>query len=201
MAKIKVEVDKNKLQAAINTAEFNGPLSGRTVLWQEAATIYNAAAQAEGMKDITASVVYLRFKEMGLTCATPLGRVGAPMTDERKDQMRQALKNRQTTGVRMSRADKMAALPDAAEHFARLRKIVPEQYQGLVNRVEKGSLTAAIKLHCILCVGCEAVRVSINTCKGLSCPMYLHRPYQHVTDDDAADAEDAAEDADEQDAV
>ena len=175
MAKAKLEVSKERLQESINKVESNGPLGGRTVLWEEVAKVYN-----EGLTEnqISPSVVYLRFNEMGLTCITQLGKKGQPMSEELKEKMREARKG--ITIVRRSRASKLAALPDAAENFSNLRKITPDRFQHLVDKVEKGSLTAAIKLLCVQCMGFEAKHVF--DCQGLSCPMYLHRPYQKEDD-------------------
>ena len=190
--KQKVAVDQVKLQEAINQAEANGPLSGRSVLWQAAADIYNKGNPAA---PVTASVVYLRFVEMGLTCTTQLGRKGGSMSAEHKAKMQEALQTYRDSGVkvaRKSRAEKMASNPQAEKHFARLREITPSTYQGLLAKVEAGSLTAAIKLNCLLCVGGE--RAEVRQCTGFSCPMFLHRPYQKTeTEDD--DVEEKAEGA------
>lgn len=187
MAKQKAEVDKGKLQLAIDKAEENGPLAGRTVLWQAVAPIYNSFGLPV---QVTASMVYLRFMEMGLTCKTPLGRKGGTMSEEHKAKLREARKGMTITG-RRSRAEKMAELPLASEHFEKLRSITPSTYQGLLKKVEAGSLTAAIKMLCVQCMGFE--RTHVKDCGGLSCPMYLHRPYQKNTDDDDDDKESDAD--------
>jgi hypothetical protein len=187
MAKTKLVVDKDRLQAAINKAEENGTLSGRSILWEATAKIYN-----EGLTEntITPSVVYLRFVEMGLTCWTQLGRRGKPMSDELKEKMR--LGRVGVPIIRRSRASKLALLPDASDNFAQLRKITPERFQNLVDKIEKGSLTAAIKFLCVQCMGFEAKHVF--DCKGLSCPMYLHRPYQKADESEKDTGADEPED-------
>ena len=187
--KTKVEVNKDWLQESINKAEVNGPLAGRTALYQETANIYNRDHPSDA--NVTASVVYLRFMEMGLTCQTTFGRKGGGMSEERKAKMQEALQAYRDSGVkvaRKSRAEKMASNPMAEKHFARLREITPPTYQGLLAKVESGSLTAAIKLNCLLCVGGE--RAEVRKCTGFSCPMYLHRPYQGSSADEVESEDD-----------
>jgi hypothetical protein len=189
MARIKAEVDKAKLQAAINKAEANGPLANRLALWKAAIAIYNA----DGVPvQINTTVAYLRFVEMGLTCVTPVGKKGrqGPMTDELKAKMKEA----RAAAPRLSRATKMAAIPDAQKHFDAMAAVTPSQYKGLLERVKKGSLTAAIKLMCVQCMGFE--KKHVWDCRGFTCPMYLHRPYRKAdeADKDAGEAEVVLED-------
>lgn len=188
MAKQKTEVDRAKLQAAIDKAEEKGPLMGRTNLWLAVSAIYNADNPPA---PITPSVVYLRFEEMNLTCKTPVGKKGrsGPMTEEQKAAMAEA---RQSV-VRKSRGEKMASLPGAEKHFQTLRDITPKSLHGLVDRVEKGSLTAAIKLLCVQCMGFE--KKNVWDCRGFTCPMYLHRPYQKAGDSEAPEEGDNDGDA------
>lgn len=184
--KKKLVVDKDQLQAAIKKAEANGPLSGRSALWEATAKCYNTDNPSNGA--ISPSVAYLRFVEMSLTCITPVGQRGK-MSDEQKSKMQEALKAYRDAGgkvERKSRAEKMASNPMAEKHFVRLREITPAPYHRLLEKVEAGSLMAAIKLNCILCVCGE--RKEVAKCMGFSCPMYLHRPYQQgIEDEDAAD--------------
>lgn len=170
-----IQVDRDKLVAAIQQAEANGPLSGLTALWKKAAEIYNASVPEA---PITHSVVYLRAIEWKLEYKTQAGKKGrsGPMTEERKAAMAEA----RSKMVRRSRREKMAALPGAEKHFEVLRKTTPKSLHGLVDKVEKGSLTAAIKLMCIECMGFE--KKYVWDCRGFTCPMYLHRPYQKAED-------------------
>ena len=115
------------------------------------------------------------------------------MTEEQKAAMAAA----RAGLVRRSRGDKMASMPGAAKHFETLRQITPKSFHGLVEKVEKGSLTAAIKLMCIECMGFE--RKNVWDCRGYTCPMYLHRPYQKANDsENEVSGEDTDEDSGEE---
>lgn len=175
MAKQAVVVDREKLSQAVQKAEANGPLGSLSALWAAVTDLYN---QDNPPVQITASVAYLRVTEWELPVQTQPGKKGrsGPMTEEQKAKMAAARAN----APRRSRGEKMAALSGAAEHFAMLRKITPKSLHGLVGKVEKGSLTAAIKLMCIECMGFE--KKHVWDCRGLTCPMYLHRPYQKAED-------------------
>jgi hypothetical protein len=178
-----VLVDREKLQSAIQQAEANGPLGGMTQLWKKVSDIYNVVVPDA---PISSTVVYLRATDWKLEYKTQPGKKGrsGPMTEEQKAAMAAA----RSSMVRRSRGEKMACLSGASKHFETLRKITPKSFQGLVDKVEKGSLTAAIKLMCIQCMGFE--KKNVWDCRGLTCPMYLHRPYQKAEDAEAAEAED-----------
>lgn len=77
MPRIKRTVDKDKLQNLINLAEKNGPLENRSFLWARVAEFPYAKENG-----ITGSVAYLRFREFGLTCKTPMGKAGRSKASE-----------------------------------------------------------------------------------------------------------------------
>jgi hypothetical protein len=168
MAKRSSDVDRDRLENAIITAESNGPLKNRSSLWEAVADIYN-----EGREEIISpSVVYSRFKQWELTCATPLGKIGCkgPMTDEQKAKMAAA------RGARRSKAEVFAQAHDFDKHVESMKKTVPEILHAMLDRAVSGSRTAAMKLQCLCCVGFE--RSSVRDCRGHTCPLYLYRPYQ-----------------------
>ena len=57
-----------------------------------------------------------------------------------------------------------------------IRASVPEQYQKLVEKVEKGSRNAAIKLRCLDCSNWQKKEITLCTVK--ECGLYPFRPYQ-----------------------
>ena len=73
MAKKAFVVDRAKLEAALNSAEVNGPLVNRSVLFNKAAILYNADNPP---REITAAVIYLRVNEWGIELKTPVGKRG-----------------------------------------------------------------------------------------------------------------------------
>lgn len=171
MSKPTIPVDKTLLQAAIDKAEANGPLTNQNALWQKTAELYNANP---GAKPITFSVVYLRFNQFDLTCKTPKGKKGrTSMSQEQKDSMQAG---RVAKGPRSSKVKKLAGTDDYRKHIERLREATPERFRPLIDRIEKGSKSAASKLMCIQCMGFRTS--DIHACQGFSCPMFLFRPYQ-----------------------
>jgi hypothetical protein len=65
-----------------------------------------------------------------------------------------------------------------ASTFAALRTEFPRTALPIIRRVEKGSLTEAIKLKCLDCSGLE--RKEVRDCVIVACPLYPHRPYQQA---------------------
>jgi hypothetical protein len=54
------------------------------------------------------------------------------------------------------------------------RKDVPEKYRKLYDRAMSGkSQAAAIRSHCLMCVGWQ--REEVNLCTGKTCPLYPFR--------------------------
>lgn len=171
MARTATVVDRTRLVQAIEKAEAGGVFSTRNEL-------YDAAAKLYGDEKVSPSVVYLRIKEWGLVCKTPIGKRG------RKDlgAIKGAPRNR------VPRAQKFKA-PAKRAAIAALRHAVsgPIRYQDgstndtskylpVVNRVEAGSMKAAIKLKCLDC--CAYDKEEIKHCACSSCPLFLFRPFQ-----------------------
>ena len=68
--------------------------------------------------------------------------------------------------------------PDCDQLLATLQEQVPPMYRGLVDQLANGSKAAAIKLHCLQCVGYE--RAEVTRCSSRHCPIWPIRPYQEV---------------------
>lgn len=180
MAKRATEVNRFKLEMALKTAEANGPLATRSLLWEKVAEIYN---QTE--TPISVSVVMLRIQEWNLPLKTQPGKRGAgPMTPERIAAMQAA------RGTRVPRGEKFAADPKIQAHFDELEKNTPERFKLLVLKIRNGSKSAAEKLHCIQCGNYSSAE--IRECTVTSCAKWAFRPYQK---DDGDEDEDAPGDA------
>jgi hypothetical protein len=94
------------------------------------------------------------------------------LTDEQKAKMREARK----TAKRTSRKDKMAAF---AAGFDLMRKGYPKIALPLIDRVEQGSMAAAVKLKCLEC-SCW-VRQEVRDCEITDCALYPFRPFQQLS--------------------
>lgn len=159
MARTKVAVNRQELEKCIRDAERTGPLQNRSEL-------YRAVGEKLGL---TPSVVMLRIDEFSIELKTPKGKKG-----------RQA-------GAKIRREEKTLRKP-RAEKFKQekyqksiraMRNTYGPELQGLVNRIEQGSIMAAVKLNCLQCLG--FVKSEIRSCTDISCPFHCFRPYQKGT--------------------
>ena len=110
--------------------------------------------------------------------------------------MRATERMRKARSARRSAAEKEALKPknrvDCQERLRILYQEVPKRYLPLIDRLAEGSRTAAIKLHCLQCVGYESKEVT--NCTATQCPIWPVRPYQpklsesegYATEDQAA---------------
>lgn len=186
----KKPVDVAVLRAAIQEAEKNGPLPNLDALWKKAAEIYNSKF---GVPDhhITFSVVLLRVKELGIETQTKPGRrKGQGLSPEHKAAMQAGRSGRR------SRAEKFADDPAKAAAFKDLRaeaKFIAdgtERFLPIVEKIEAGSLTAAVRLNCLQCVGGSTG--DVRGCEVTRCPLWAFRPYQGVI---GSESEDSSEDS------
>jgi hypothetical protein len=92
------------------------------------------------------------------------------LTDEDKARLREARAKR---GRTPSRREKMAAF---AGSFGLMRKGYPKIALPLIDKMEQGSLAAAVKLKCLEC-SCW-VRQEVRDCVITDCALYPFRPYQ-----------------------
>ena len=91
------------------------------------------------------------------------------MTDEQQRRAQVA----RATAIEMQ---KPCNRSDCGQLLATLREQAPASCQGMVDRLANGSKAAAIKLHCLQCVGYE--RAEVAKCSSWYCPMWPFRPYQ-----------------------
>jgi hypothetical protein len=169
--KVAKPVNRQQLVNAIAQAESSGPLTNRQALYALACEAYNIAAGASNPKLwITPSIVLLRVKEWNLAVSTPVGKRGRQpgSTIPRKlDEHGNPIPRAQRKGRRASKTN-MGAM--------RAGEFRGEQYQGLLTRIENGSLTARIKANCLACAGFVTAEVANCGCTG--CPLWDVRPFQ-----------------------
>lgn len=161
------EVDREKLEKAVQTVEANGPLSSLKALQDAVAAEYNKTA----IDEITYSIVGLRIREWGFQLQTKPGKRGGPMTAAHKAALAAGRKMGRT-----SRAEKFKANTDVWGALDELERNTPERFQPLVEKIREGSMSAAVKLNCLECSG--YITAEVRLCQVKQCPMYAFRPYQ-----------------------
>jgi hypothetical protein len=164
MARTKLEVSKEELQAVIDKLEGEREFANPSELWM---AVENTE-WAKGMepRPLKAATVYQRAKELGCIIKTKPGKKG-----------RQAGVPRGEVN-RVSRAEKISKIPGSEDYFSRLRQFTPPRFLPLVDRIEAGSRSAANKLMCIQCCAYEVKEVKF--CQSKACPLWGFRPYQKV---------------------
>jgi hypothetical protein len=167
MAKKSILVDRQKLEAALNMAENNGPLSNLSELWSKATEIYNRTAE----QPITHSVVALRVKEWNVVVKTQPGRKGRAMSDEQKAAMQAARGQRRPRSEKMKEFKTFDLLRQEMNLEADKRRFLP-----VLEAAEKGSMKAAIKLNCLECS--NWLTTEVKHCPVEKCAFYPHRPYK-----------------------
>lgn len=162
MAKTRLEINKDEFQKVVTDLEASQTFENPSMLWK--AVEATDWAKSLHPRALTAAVAYVRAKELGITYKTPAGKRGG------------ALKGRvggDTPRLRVPRSKKMEAF---ASTFARMRQETPKRYLPLVDKAEKGSLKACLKLKCLECANWQAVEVKL--CEIISCPLFPTRPFQ-----------------------
>ena len=154
MGRTKVVLDKHELVSVINQLENEHKFSNRSELFK---------AVADQLPNVSASVVLLRVKEFNIALKTPKGQRGRPkgvkLTQEQKDAMQKGRQSRTISNTN------------------ELLNYFPSSRHGLIRKVGKGSLSAAIKAKCLDC--CNQDTKEITVCNITSCPLWGFRPYQN----------------------
>ena len=170
MAKPTTEVCRNTLVKSIAEVEKNGPLGNRNELYLAVVKLYNRDKPL-ALKEISHSVVGLRVTTWNLEVKTPFGKkgrqAGVALTDEQKQKMQEGRAN----SVRVPRSEKLKAF---SAEFAELRRVTPEAGQATIDRIEAGSMKAAVRANCMACSGDRIQEVKL--CTVMSCPLYAFRP-------------------------
>jgi hypothetical protein len=183
--KVAKPVNRQQLVNAIAAAEANGPLTNRQALYGAVAERYNVACgPTQSSQWITSSIVLLRIKEWGLSVKTPVGKRGRPAgcaiprkLDDQGNPIPRKRKGRKASETNLN--------------AMREGEFVGEQYKGLLQRIENGSLTARVKANCLTCAG--FMRTEIANCGCTGCPLWDVRPYQNGAVSDATETEEVAE--------
>ena len=172
MARKTVPVDRDALVAAIAHVEGkDGYSGGKTEMCKAAAEQYNKVVNPS--KPITHSVVYLRIEEFKIPIKTKAKKRGrGKMTDEQKAAMQAG----RAASKGKTKAQKFAADPVAQRNFQLLRDRTPERFHPVIDKVEEGSRTAAVKLACLECSNFQTVEIRECPCE--QCPLFMFRPYQ-----------------------
>lgn len=187
MAKTPKKVDQKLLVRAIEQAEKDGPLRNLQALWESACKIYNESVGTTSFPEITPSVVMLRVGEWNISRKTVAGKKGrGVLSDEQKAAMQAGRQ-----GGRTSKAEKFAKNPLIAEAHKLLRERTPERFHNLVDQIEAGSRSAAVKLNCLECSA--YVTSEVRQCVCSHCPLFAFRPYQGSIEPDEAEELDTEE--------
>lgn len=159
MAKAKLEIDKVAFQKVVTDLEAATTFDSPSALWK--AVENSEWAKALQPRPLTAAVAYARAKELGIVYKTQPGKPGG--------------KNGLSGGNpnRTSRGTKMKAF---AETFKRLKLETPKRFLPIVQKAQKGSAKACIKLKCLECSNWDSKEVKL--CNIINCPLYPIRPFQ-----------------------
>ena len=165
MARTKLEISKYDFQKVVTDLEASQTFENPSALWKAV----EASDWAKGLqpRPLTAAVAYARAKELGIVVKTQPGKrgiQGGPIGGG-------------IPRVRVPRSKKMKAF---AETFAKLRKATPKRYLPLVDKAEKGSAKACIKLKCLECSAWQSSEV--KQCIIDHCPLFPIRPFQGKAD-------------------
>jgi len=165
MARTKLEINKDEFQKVVNELESNQTFENPSMLWKAV----EASDWGKGLKPraLTAAVAYVRAKELGIIYKTQPGKRGPGV-----------FPGGVPRGVRVPRSTKMKAF---ANSFERMRKETPERFIPMVNKAEKGSAKACIKLKCLECANWQPAEV--KHCHIISCPLFPLRPFQGKKDE------------------
>jgi hypothetical protein len=188
MAKTPKKVDQKLLVRAIEQAEKDGPLRNLQALWEATCKIYNGLVGETQFPEITPSVVMLRVeRDWHLSHKTVAGKKGrGALSDEQKAAMQAGRQ-----GGRTSKAEKFAKNPAIAQAHKLLRERTPERFHNLVDQVEAGSRSAAVKLNCLECSA--YVTSEVRQCVCSHCPLFAFRPYQGSVEADEVEELDTEE--------
>ena len=155
MARTPIAVDSQELQRVINELEEKHNFSNLSEL-------YNAIAETEFAKNckprpLSAQVAMIRIKEYNLSVRTQRGQKGKPsgLTSVNR-------------GVRRNRQIPLEIVQELRDNY--------KEQLGLVEKIAKGSLKAALTLKCIDCSG--GSKKEVARCTITSCPLYGFRPYK-----------------------
>ncbi len=161
MARTKLEINKGEFQKVVTDLEAAQTFENPSALWK-------AVEQSDWGKNmqprpLTAAVAYQRAKELGIVYKTQPGKRGNPG-------------GLGGGGVPRNRTPRSAKMKAFAETFKRLKLETPKRFLPIVQKAQKGSAKACIKLKCLECSNWDSKEVKL--CNITNCPLYPIRPFQ-----------------------
>jgi hypothetical protein len=164
---------RDELQAQVDALEAADTFPSRQALW--CALARTPWAQGRGL---TARALETHARRLGVAARTPKG-VGNRFGRQDAEPVRSRgqpsgagcgpLSASPACGAEAKPAPQRLPLP-------LLRSTTPRRYYPLVERIEAGSLRAAIKLKCLECSNYQVQEVRL--CTVTDCPLHSVRPYQ-----------------------
>lgn len=159
-----VEVKESLLRDLVRELDEKGKFENRTLLYQAIADAYNGRKPKQ-YEAIDVEVAQRQVRTFGYDLVTPA------VEPERK--------RRTTLAERLTNLSKN---PEFQRNLEVMRERIirnkATQYLPLVDQIEKGSVDARIKLHCLQCLA--YVRSEVKHCTSVGCEFYDIRPYQRA---------------------
>ena len=170
MARVEFPVDKAKLVAIVKQVESKGEISGgRVKLYSLVSDEYNK--QVKGAKPITPSVVGLRITKWSIPIITKPGKKGRAAG---------SVSGPRGPIHRTPKAEKFQASAEMKTSLEEIRKVTPERFLPLWEKMVKGSRSAGVKHKCLECSGWQTSEV--RRCQVNNCGLWPFRPYQGALD-------------------
>lgn len=154
-----INIRETELRSLINTLESSKTFKNHSELFKAvcdsdwAKSLKNSAGNAVTLQPAT---VYQRVKEFGITLKTEAGKKGR-------------VAGSSFTVVRTTRASKFSTNELVQNSIKSIRKNTPHGYKKLVDKIEAGSLKAAVRLKCLDCVNYTVGEIGVEACS--SCPL------------------------------
>jgi len=158
MGRKPVHIDKNLLISAVAKVEKNGPLKNELSLGLAISAI---VSPKDRPKPYSPTCVLSKLRAYQIPFLTKKGKRG------RSTGLEPHINKKRLFSINKKILDKLS-------------KCTPQQYQGRVRKIGKGSRTAAVQLKCLECSG--YVMVEAKECEIEECPLWMFRPgYKRAT--------------------
>lgn len=161
-----VLIEKSELQSVITAAENAQEFPNMSALCQYVCTTEWAKKlknSSGNPVDLHHQVVCNRLKEFGIVTKTKPGKRGNS----------NLAGNTGPRGERKPRSEKFATNKLVKATFKELRKETPQAYQKTIDRIEKGSLKAAIRLMCLQCTNGNVGEIGSDGCLGCAISPFI----------------------------
>jgi hypothetical protein len=163
-------VTKEQLIEAVVQAEANGPLASRQAVWQAV-----AETPMSRFAGLTANALKAKARKWGIEPKTP----PSPGAARRRTLMEKS-PSQAVPGASESNSSPISVVPDADGSKKRyslpvLREVTPPRWRHLVDKAERGSVKAMIRLACGDCVAWELKEA--RECELRACPLHAVNPW------------------------